>query len=313
MKKHLLFLIYLPFALLLLVGCKQQKADGLSYQTISGFPTDVNLRLEEFLNSTVDINGRKVAVFDCDGTLLGQAPYYLADEALFDYARLNYENKTDEKSVQKMAVVDKLLHGDKVGVEYVKRRIAFLSGMTTEEVLTMGDNMFRTKYKQKLYPQMRQLIANLKVYGFEVWVISASPEMLYQRFCNEQLGIPEERILGVRSRVTESGVLTDELVIPVPQELGKAEVINTFIKAKPLFSAGNSRGDMEMMNQSSGLKMIVNPDDTKIEKDMGNKTVKQYWMEDPNTLIVYSNDVREPNITFTCDQWGVKPNALNPK
>lgn len=313
MKGHLLFLLYLSFALTLFVGCEQEKEDGPRYQTISGFSTDVNLRLEEFFSSTVDINGRKVAVFDCDGTLLGQAPYYLADEALFDYARLNYENKTDEKSVQKMAIVDKLLHGDNVGVEYVKQRIAFLSGMTTDDVLTMGDNMFRTKYAHKFYPEMKQLIANLKVYGFEVWIISASPEILFQRFCNEQLGIPEDRILGVRSRVTDNGILTDELVVPVPQELGKAEVINTFIKAKPLFAAGNSRGDMEMMNQSSRLKMIVNPDDTKIEKEMDNQTVKQYWMADPNTLIVYSNDVRESNLTFTCEQWGVKPNASNPK
>jgi len=29
---------------------------------------------------------------------------------------------------------------------------------------------------------------------------------------------------------------------------------------------GNSRGDIEMMNESVGIKLIVNPDDKKIEK-----------------------------------------------
>ena len=40
---------------------------------------------------------------------------------------------------------------------------------------------------------------------------------------------------------------------------------------------------MEMMNTSVGLKLIVNPDDQKIEKEMDNKTVKQYWENDPRS------------------------------
>lgn len=313
MKKYFLPFPYLLMVLLLFVGCSKTEEPRYTFKPVSGFSTEINKQLESFLLSTVPMKNRKVAVFDCDGTLLGQAPFYLADEALFDFARLNYEGKSDEKSKQKMVIVDSLLHGDNVGVGYVKQRIAFFSGMTTEEFLTIGNNMFRTKYQHKFYPEMKQVIANLNEFDFEVWIISASPELLYQRFCAEQLGIPEDRILGVRSLVTEGGMVTDQLVFPVPQELGKAEVINTFIKTRPLFAAGNSRGDMEMMNMSVGMKMIVNPDDVKVEKEMNNKTVKQYWMVDPRTLIVYSNDVREGSTTYTTELWGVKPNPSNPK
>ena len=64
------------------------------------------------------------------------------------------------------------------------------------------------------------------------------------------------------------------MVYPVSQDNGKAEVVNTFIKAKPLFTGGNSLGDSEMRKTSVGLKLIVNPDDQKIEKERDNKTVK---------------------------------------
>lgn len=45
-------------------------------QQCSGSPLPTN-------NDTM--KSRKVAVFDCDGTLIGQRPYYLNDEALFSY------------------------------------------------------------------------------------------------------------------------------------------------------------------------------------------------------------------------------------
>lgn len=299
--------------ILIMASVMYAEAQTYTYKPVKGFSDEVNEQLEAFFNSTVPMKTRKVAVFDCDGTLLGQTPYYLADEALYEFAEKNYAGKNDARSREKVAIVDRLLHGDNVGVEYVQNRIRFLSGLTPEEIARIGDDMFQEKYRHKMYPEMKQLLANLKDYGFEIWIVSASPEFLYEQFCAEQLGIPEDRILGVKSLVTADGVTTDQLVFPVPQDNGKAEVINTFIKAKPLFAAGNSRGDMEMMNTSVGLKMIVNPDDKKAEKVMGDKTVKQYWENDPRAIIVYSNDVPEGNHTYVTGKLGVKPNATHAK
>lgn len=288
-------------------------AQTFTYKPIKGFSEETNDQLEAFFDSTVPMKTRKVAVFDCDGTLFGQVPYYLADEALYDYAQKHYAGKTDKKSKEKMKIVDQLLHGNNVGVDFVQNRVRFLSGLTSEEIQEIGNDMFKEKYQNKMYPEMKQLLANLKDYDFEIWVVSASPELLYQRFVAEQLGIPEDRILGVKSLVTADGIVTDQLVYPVSQDNGKAEVVNTFIKAKPLFAAGNSRGDMELMNTSVGLKMIVNPDDKKVEKEMNNKTVKQYWAEDPRAITVYSNDVPEGNYKYVTGEWGVKANATNAK
>ncbi|WP_437393018.1 haloacid dehalogenase-like hydrolase [Olivibacter sp. SA151] len=287
-----------------------------TYRPIHGWTDQVNQKLESFLNSTLIIKERKVAVFDCDGTLFGQSPYYLADEAIYAFAKENYAKKVDSLSKAKMAIIDAMLHGDNVGVNYVKNRIAFLAGLTPDAVKAIGKNCFYEKYRSKFYPEMRELLANLQHYGFEIWVLSASPELLYQQFVKENLGIPEERILGVKS-VVSHGRVTNQLVCPIPQDGGKAEAIQTFIKARPLLVGGNSRGDLEMMNESVGIKLIVNPDDEKIEKgihagDMDGYTVKQYW-EAHDALTVYCHDADDTKSTYITKEWGIPPNKSHPK
>ena len=70
---------------------------------------------------------------------------------------------------------------------------------------------------------------------------------------------------------------------------------------------------MELMNTSVGLKLIVNPDDKKVEKEMDNKTVKGYWENDARAIVVYSNDIPEGDYQYVTGDWGVKKNVSNPK
>jgi hypothetical protein len=131
----------------------------------------------------------------------------------------------------------------------------------------------------------------------------------------EELGIPDTHILGVKA-VVANGVLTDEIIMPIPQDDGKANVIPTFIKARPLIIAGNSRGDLDMLNQSCGLKIVVNPDDSTIrgkeDGPMNGYTVKQYW-EKEGAVIVKCNDVANHDIKFHTKLWHIRTNKSNPK
>ncbi len=281
-----------------------------TYQHISGFSEQVNAKLESFFSESPKIKTRKVAVFDCDGTLLSQVPYYLADEALYDYAKKNYAGKEDSLSIAKMKIVEEMLHGNNVAHVYVESRIRFFAGLTPSALENIGKDYYNRNYQGKFYPEMKPLIANLNRFGFEVWVITASPEFLYQGFVSEELDIPKNRIIGVKS-VVRNGVTTDELVVPTPQDAGKAETIETYIKEKPLLVVGNSRSDMEMMNTSVGLKMIVNPDDIMVRGTqtgpMNGFTVESYW-EKEGALIIYCNDIRKGNHTYVSDEWGVRVN-----
>ncbi|WP_316811718.1 HAD family hydrolase [Pedobacter heparinus] len=268
-----------------------------SYQAVKTWSKETNDRIESFLAGSNAIKERKVAVFDCDGTLMGQVPYYLADEAFISYAKKTFEGKSDNFSKEKMKIVRNMFGGaSTASKEFVLNRISYMAGMTDKDIIRMGEDCFNAKYQAKIYPEMRQLVANLQNYGFEVWVVTTSPELLYQQFVHEEFGIPVDRIIGLKS-VIKNNVISNEVVLPVPMDNGKAETIQTFIKAKPLFVGGNSRGDMEMMNIATGLKLIVNPDDQKVEKGseagaMDGNTVKSYW-EKQNAVIVHCKDITE--------------------
>jgi HAD superfamily phosphoserine phosphatase-like hydrolase len=289
---------------------------GQSYKKIAGFDADINQQIESFLNSTIIIKERKVAVFDCDGTLLGQSPYYLADEAIYEFAENQFAHKKDSLSMAKMKIINKMLHSDNVSNNYIQLRIDFLSGLTPEEIEQIGKKCFHEKYQNKIYPEMRELLANLEAYNFEIWVVTASPELLYQQFIHENLGIPKNRILGVKS-VINNGKVTNQMVYPIPQDEGKANTIQTFIKERPLLVCGNSRGDMEMMNESIGMKLIINPDNERIQigkeaGDMNGYTVKQYW-ELHDGLMLYCNDVPVGNPHYFVKELQIKENQSNPK
>jgi len=274
--------------IILLVSSYSVSTYSQTYRRISGWSDEINNRIESFLNTTITMNTRKVAVFDGDGTVIGQVPYYLADEALYRYADKYYKGRKDPLSIEKLAILNRMVKdGNNVGKAYVEDRVHFLSGMTPAEIMDMGYECYLDSYQGKFYPEMKQLIANLKEYGFEVWILTASPEFLYQKFLAEELGLPDTQILGVKSVVT-NGVLTNEIIMPIPQDDGKANVIPTFIKTRPLIVGGNSRGDMDMLNQSCGLKIVVNPDDVTVrgEEDgpMNGYTVKQYWEKEERSL-----------------------------
>ena len=101
-KKNLTSSIILVM-MLLITPC----VSAQTYRQIKGWSKEVNDRLEDFLNSTITMKIRKVAVFDGDGTVMGQVPHYLADEALYQYADEHFKGKTDKFSKEKMAILNR--------------------------------------------------------------------------------------------------------------------------------------------------------------------------------------------------------------
>jgi phosphoserine phosphatase len=287
-----------------------------TYRHISGWSQEINDQIESFLNTTVTMNIRKVAVFDSDGTTFGQVPHYLADEALYRYADNVLKEKKDREAREKLKILDRMVKdGNNVGKPYVEDRVHFLAGLSPEEIETIGYECYRESYQNKTYPEMKQLVANLKEYGFEVYILTASPEILYQKFVSEEYGIPVTNVVGAKCVVKE-GVTTGEIIPPIPQDDGKAHTIETFIKARPLIVGGNSRGDMDMLNESVGLKIVVNPDDVTVrgpeDGPMAGHTVRSYW-EKEGALIVRCNDVRDPKVRYHTGEWKIRENRANPK
>jgi phosphoserine phosphatase len=258
---------------------------------------EANRRLEPFLRRTENEPGRKVAVFDGDGTVLGQVPHYLADECLYRYAREHPERKPE--------LIRRMKGLSNVSLPYVQDRVHFFAGTDLQFLRDLGETCFRKDYSGKIYEPMRDLIRALKENGFEIWVVTASPEAMYQQFLGRELGIPITNVVGVKS-VVRDGVITDEIVPPVPQDHGKKEAIETFVQERPLLVAGNSRGDKEMIEFSRGLKIIVNPDEhiaPDQQESIADYAKREQW------LIVHVRDVPELGFpSVSSGSYGVRQN-----
>ena len=85
--------------------------------------------------------------------------------------------------------------------------------ITPKEIEEIGNKCFAKSYSDKFFPNTKDLIKNLKSFGFEGWVVSASPEFLYQGFVVKELGIPTKNIIGIKS-VVKNNITTDEIVLP---------------------------------------------------------------------------------------------------
>ena len=268
--------------------------------SVQSFDAETNRALSEFFARTANHSGRKVAVFDGDGTVVGQVPHYLADECMYEFAQKNPAKHPD--------VIRRIKPQSNVSMPYVRGRVQFFAGETMESLRDIGDDCFRRYYAGKIYPQMRELVSVLHKHDFEVWIITASPEALYQRFLSRELGIPTTRILGVKS-VVKDGIVTDQMIEPVPQDEGKRLAIETFVQARPLLAGGNSRGDAEMINFSSDFKIIVNPDPSKPAN--GDPSVEDLAREG-NWHIVRIRDVEEPGFPgISSKVFGVRKNKTN--
>lgn len=273
---------------------------GVFFSPVKGFDEKTNEKLKNFLVSVQNEQGRKIAVFDGDGTVLGQTPHYLADECMYQYAKSKPGFRTD--------LVNEMVKQSNVSLPYVQNRVKLLAGLSLNELRQMGKDCYHKTYAGKVYKPMQELIELLKKNGFEIWIVSASPEAMYQQFLSEELKIPITHIIGVKS-IIRDGIITDEIIPPVPQDKGKMEAIESFIQDKPLLVGGNSRGDKEMIEFSKGIKMIINPD-THVAEDQAESIAA--YAQKHDWLIVRINDTPDDTHPWvSTEDYKIKRNKTN--
>jgi phosphoserine phosphatase len=61
----------------------------------------------------------------------------------------------------------------------------------------------------------------------------------------------------VEVEVDSTGKLTDKVVKPIPYRIGKRQRLEKLLPTQPLIVAGNSMGDLEMMEFASRLPLAI--------------------------------------------------------
>jgi phosphoserine phosphatase len=191
-----------------------------------------------------------LAVFDCDGTLWSGD----AGEGFFDWEL--------ERGILPPALVRwaRARYADykagKVGeVEMCGEMVTLHKGMKEAEIVALSKEFFEGSFVENIFPEMRQLIAELGDSGCDVWAVSSTNQWMI-RVAMTHFGISQQRILASAVEI-ENGLITDRL-IRVPSGIGKPKAILEVIGRPPDAAFGNSRWDTEML-QIARYAVAVNP------------------------------------------------------
>lgn len=212
-----------------------------------GFDSQVSSRLAQLFQT--EHEGRKVAVFDADGTLwrgdIGEA-----------FFRHQVEKKTIPGAPPKDAwntYLKESLEGDAtVAYAWLAQ---WNAGVFEHDLKVWCQEFFEDVWTGNIFEPVKQLTQKLKSEDFEVWVVTGSPRWIVQAGV-KNYDIDVDRVIGTNV-VVENGVLTERLQNEVPYRAGKARLIEKIIGTEPLFAAGNTFWDKEMLTMARGLSLAI--------------------------------------------------------
>jgi len=241
--------------------------DVSSKNNIIAYVSDVtNSESENF----IPIKDR-IATFDNDGNLWSEQPAYFqlffAIDKIKAMADSHPEWETEQpfKAVLENDMKELGKQGERGLLQLV---MATHSGNTSEEfklevqewVKTAKHPTKNVTYDKLVFQPMLELLQYLKVNDFKIYIVSGGGIDFMRAFLPEIYNIPEEQIIGSRIK-TEFDYKDGNPVIRRVEELefiddkdGKPLNIQKIIGKKPVFSSGNSDGDLQMMQWTASNK-----------------------------------------------------------
>lgn len=206
----------------------------------------------------------RIATFDNDGTLWSEQPVYFETEYAFDRVQALGPQHPEWATT---GPFKSILGGDRsvlagLGQQaFVDLLSATHTGMTVEDfdgqvkhwLATARHPRFDRPYSELIYQPMLELLTHLRANGFKTYIVSGGGLDFMRAFTEQAYGIPPEQVIG--STVVTEFRLEDEtpLIIRLPQVdfiddgPGKAVAIQRVIGRRPVFAAGNSDGDLQML------------------------------------------------------------------
>nr|WP_244406152.1 HAD family hydrolase [Methylocella silvestris] len=206
----------------------------------------------------------RIAAFDNDGTLWSEQPYYF--QLAFTVDRVQALTKNHPEWRQK-PVLRALIGGDKaalagIGEKDILEVVALThAGVTVDEftkevaawTASARHPRFDRPYTELIFQPMLELLTYLRANGFKTFIVSGGGVDFMRPWAPAVYGVPPEQIVGssIKASFTLNGDKVSIEKLPqiefVDDGPGKPVAINRFIGRKPIFAAGNSDGDLEML------------------------------------------------------------------
>jgi phosphoglycolate phosphatase-like HAD superfamily hydrolase len=211
----------------------------------------------------------RIAVFDNDGTLWPEQPIYVqlafALDRVHDLAPQHPEWRQQqpfeavlEGDMKTLAAVDEKGAVDLVMATHTGMTVSAFAGIVKAWFATARHPRFKRPYQSLAYQPMTELLAYLRASGFKTYIVSGGGIDFMRPVAEAMYGIPPEQVIGssVRTVFTlvdgRPALVRDPAVDFVDDNAGKPVAIERFIGRRPLAAFGNSDGDLEMLQWTTG-------------------------------------------------------------
>jgi phosphoglycolate phosphatase-like HAD superfamily hydrolase len=232
----------------------------------------------------------RVAVFDNDGTLWCEKPAYVqldflvrqlaaavaADPSLA--ARPAYAAASSGDLTWFGNAVTKHYQGDDSDLnELAVAILSASSGVNVEEHAAHVADFFASARHPTLgrpytacgYAPMVELLHYLEANGFTCYIVSGGGRDFMRPISVDMYGIPPERVVGssVGLAFSDGNLVTTGVTEFLNDGPVKPVRIWGRVGRRPIFAAGNSNGDIEMLEYTHGMRLLVRHDDAAREFD----------------------------------------------
>ena len=242
--------------------------DGPTKKAIIDYVTDVTKQGSPDFIAVAD----RIATFDNDGTLWSEQPAYFQLFYALDEVKAmapkhpEWKNKQPFKAVLDNDMGELMKQGEKGLLQIVA---ASHSGMTTDQFASTVKQWIDTAKhptKQKLYKElvfqpMLELLKYLQANDFKTFIVSGGGIDFMRAWAEEVYGIPKDQIVGSSIKAKYDYNDGDPIIIKLPEvdfiddKEGKPVGIEKYIGRKPVFAAGNSDGDLQMLQWTASNKL----------------------------------------------------------
>lgn len=229
----------------------------------------------------------RIATFDNDGTLWSEQPVYTQLVFALDRIKVLAPQHPEWKEKEPFKTI---LEGDTKALiaggepAIAQLMIATHAGVTTEEfegivkewLSTATHPRFNRPYTEMIYQPMRELLAYLQAHGFKTYIVSGGGVEFMRPWTERVYGIPPEQVIGSSGKLRYELQDGEPVLLKLPEvdfvddKAGKPVEIQKFIGRRPIFAAGNSDGDRQMLQWTTSregprLGLIVHHTDAERE------------------------------------------------
>jgi phosphoserine phosphatase len=257
----------------------------------------------------------RVAVFDNDGTLWCEKPMYIQlDFLIRRFAQQAGESPALRDRQPYKAAIEGDLHwfGEAVTKHYqgddsdVKPLVGAI--LTAHAAITVEEHRSRVEaffaeakhptlgrpYTSCGYLPMVELLRYLEANGFTCYIVSGGGRDFMRPVTSALYGVPPERVVGSSVGLAyQDGNLTTTAQ-PEFLDDGPMKPVRLWsrIGRRPILAAGNSNGDIEMLEFTRGLRILVLHDDSDREFDYtaGAERALEQAITDDWTVVSMRND-----------------------